>query len=193
MFIIYVQVAFNLLFYLLYGIISVVTKIKFYRKYEKGKAMKYLIGKINISPSGSFRITFSNSKCIEANSKEEAIRKFSSKSPNVSNYLVKIIGTVDENNQLIITNFSKKYDSACFIQIVPQGVKNFLVSRLLDEPSQLGDYSLYIPKFVQARTAEEALNIYNMHTLPSKFKTYVLGYADENDTFIVPNISDYIA
>ena len=104
MFIIYVQIAFNLLFSLFYVIISVATQIKFYRKYEKGKEMKYLIGRINTSPSGTFRTTFSNCKVIESNSKEGAIRKFSSKAPNVLNNSITIIGTVDENDQLIFNS-----------------------------------------------------------------------------------------
>ena len=161
--------------------------------------MKYVVGKIGSMLGGKFKMRYNNPMCIEADSEQGAVRIYnestvsSSRLRTLGPTMAKCIGFMDENNQLIIPDYHKKYESGKHLRPLKPGTRNHLVGRLLDEPKKLTDYSFYVLDFIQAVCPEDALEIY-LNLYPSKqFKAYVLGYLDENNNFIVPNILDYIA
>ena len=166
---------------------------------RKEKTMKYVVGKIGSMLGGEYRTRYTNSKCIEADSEEEAVRIYN-KHEALSNSMrtlgpsyAKCIGFLDEKNRLCITEYHVKYLSGKNLRPLKTGTHNYLVSRLLDEPKKLSEYSYYVPEFIQAVCPEDALEIYKNLYPSTQFPAYILGYLDENNTFIVPNILDYIA
>lgn len=163
---------------------------------RKEKPMKYVVGKIGSMLGGKFKMRYSCLKCIEADSEKDAIRIYNECSTPLRTLgpsLAACIGFMDENDQLIIPDYHLKYESGKNLPTPQPGIQNHLVGRLLDEPKELTNYSFYVLEFIQAACPEDALEIY-LNLYPSKqFKAYVLGYLDENNNFIVPNILDYIA
>ncbi len=161
--------------------------------------MKYVVGKTGSMLGGDFRMRYTNPKCIEAVSENDAVRIYNACTESNNHIrtlgpsLAKCIGFMDENDQLIITDYPLKYESGKKLRPTPPSTRNHLVSRLLDPPKELTDYSFYVPEFIQAVCPEDALEIYQSLYPSKQFKAYVLGYLDENNNFIVPNILDYIA
>ncbi|MBR6688855.1 MAG: hypothetical protein IKL68_02435 [Clostridia bacterium] len=160
--------------------------------------MKYVVGRIGNMLGGPFKIRYSNAKCIEADSEKEAVDIYNShtessiSSRTLGPTLAKCIGFMDEKEQLIIPDYHLKYESGKHLRPPQPGTRNHLVSRLLDPPTEITDYSFYVLDFIQAVCPKDALEIYQ-GLYPSKsFKAYVLGYLDENNNFIVPNILDYM-
>ena len=161
--------------------------------------MKYVVGKVGNMLGGEFKTRYTKPKCIEATSEEEAVRIYneqeiySNSSRTLGPSLAKCIGFINEKNQLCIPEYNSKYKSGEKLRPAKQDSFNYLVSRLLDEPKKLTEYSFYVPEFIQAVCSEDALTIYQSLYPSRQFPAYVLGYLDENNTFIVPNIMDYIA
>ncbi len=160
--------------------------------------MKYVVGKLGNMLGGEFKIRYTKAKCIEATSEEEAVRIYNEREIRSESLrtsgpsLAKCIGFMDEKNQLCIPEYHLKYQSGKKLRPIKPGTFNYLVSKLLDEPNKLSDYSYYIPEFIQAVSPEDALSIYKCFYPSTQFPAYVLGYLDENNTFIVPNILDYL-
>ena len=161
--------------------------------------MKYVVGKLGNMLGGEFKTRYTRPKCIEANSEEEAIRIYNEQEAPTRSLrtlgpsLAKCIGILDEKEQLLIPEYHLKYSSGKKLRPTTPGAFNYLVSRLLDKPNELTEYSFYVPEFIQAVCPEDALSIYEHFYSSTQFPAYVLGYLDENNTFIVPNIMDYIA
>ncbi len=166
--------------------------------------MKYVVGKIGSMLGDEFRVRYTNPKPIEANSESEAIDFYN------KNYLLssdgrpkfslkaamefsRCIGYMDDDGRLLIPNFHVRYESGKKLEPALPGMRYHLVSRLLDEPKELTDFGLYIPMFIQAACPEDALSTYEEKHVTDRFKAYVLGYLDENNTFIVPNIMDFVS
>ena len=155
--------------------------------------MTYVIGRIGTSIGSEFKTRYTRLRCIEADTEEAALNIYNKPTSVNSHFYNRCIGVMNQNSQLLISNFSKKYRSSKEMKPTAPGTYNFIVSKLLEEPDKLSEFSLYVPAIIQAKNADEALSIYNQTYAPSRFKAYVLGYLDENDNFIVPNILDYIA
>ncbi len=161
--------------------------------------MKYVVGKIGNMLGGEFKTRYTHPKYIEADSEKEAVRIYneqeiySNSARTLGPSLAKCIGFIDEKNQLCIPEYHLKYQSGKKLRPHKPGAFNYLVSRLLDEPKKLTEYSFYVTEFIQAVCPEDALTIYQSLYPSHQFPAYVLGYLDENNTFIVPNIMDYIA
>ena len=161
--------------------------------------MTYVVGKIGNMLGGTFRTRYTKPKCIEADSETEAIRiyneqeNYSQSTKTIGPTLAKCIGFIDEKNQLQIHKYHLKYKSGQNLRPCKPNTLNYLVCRLLDEPKKLTEYSYYVPEFIQAVCPEDALDIYKSFYPSKQFPACVLGYLDENNTFIVPNIMDYIA
>jgi hypothetical protein len=99
---------------------------------------------------------------------------------------------MNEKNELVICNYMKKYPNFENRPSRP-GVYNYLVSKLLEEPHELTEFSLYVPAVVQATNHEDAIAVYNsLYSHSDRFKTRVLGYLDGKNNFIIPNILDYV-
>ena len=166
--------------------------------------MKYVVGRIGSMLGDEFRVRYTNPKLIEANSENEAIDFYNN---NLLRYpegslkfplkaaldFSRCIGYMDDDGKLLIPNFHMRYESGKKLEPALPGMRYHLVSRLLDEPKELSDFGRYIPMFIQAACPEDALSIYEEKFSSSRFKAYVLGYLDENNTFIVPNILDFVS
>ena len=154
--------------------------------------MKYVIGKLSLALSGEFRTRYTCPKCIEAASEEEALAIYNKDVLPTHYYYAKCIGILEDDGSVKIYNYSKKFKSGETLSPAPTGTYNHLVSRLLEEPKSITEFSLYCPKFIQAACPEDALSIYNSFHNSDRFKAYILGYVDENDSFVIPNIMDYV-
>lgn len=166
---------------------------------RKEVPMKYVVGKLGSMLGGEFKIRYTNPQCIEADSENDAVRIYHERLSAQKAYrtlgpcLAKCIGYLNDKNQLIIKDYHLKYESGKKLRPTQPGTRNHLVSRLLDSPKNLSDYSFYVPEFIQAVCPEDALIVYDSLYPSQQFEAYVLGYLDENNNFIVPNILDYIA
>ena len=165
--------------------------------------MKYVVGNIGNMLGSDFRIRYTNSKIIEADSEQAALNFYAEnimalfeEHPNFSLKAAigfsRCIGFMN-GDSLLIPNFHMRYGSAKKLEPVTPGMRYHLVSRLLDEPKKLSAFGFYTPEYVQAACPEDALTIYQKKYDSTRFKAYVLGYLDENNTFIVPNILDFVS
>ena len=152
----------------------------------------YLVGKTEIL-GDFFKNTYSNSTIISASTEKEAIEKYKALiEPRPSPILTKCIGVVDDNNTLIISNYTLNYNSAKNLPLALGEQKNYLVSRLLNAPNNLSPYAFYIPQYITATSDKEAINIYASRHCSDSFPIHCFGYLDDQNRFIIPNINDYL-
>lgn len=154
--------------------------------------MKYLIGTTQILLGGEFKTRYFDCKCIEAESIEEGIEKYILLYPN-SELTARCVGVIDEEDRLIIPDYTSKYISGTTLIPTSHGIFYHLVSKFLDEPPMLTAYCLYLPMFVRAASKDSAIAAYDSNVETQKFPTYYIGYLDEYGTFIVPDIFRFIA
>lgn len=153
--------------------------------------MKYLVGSCSSLVGSEFKYRYTNCLCIEADTDNEAVKIYKENTASYNMRFACCIGIIDDSNQLIIDNFSKRYSSANNLPKAKDGEFYHLVSKLLDEPKKIGAFSLYAPRYVLACSKDEAMEKY-APTIDPRFKHYHLGYLDQEDNFIVANIFDYI-
>ena len=154
--------------------------------------MTYAVGIIGSMLGDSFKYRYSQVKLIQASSKEAAIDTYRELYDPTYKAFVRCIGPVGSNNALFIPHFSDLYPSGKTLPVPREATNYYLVTRLTDSIENISDYSFYINEFIPATCAEEAIAIYSTRYDTSRFKAYCLGYLDEDDTFIVPNILDYV-
>jgi len=153
--------------------------------------MKYVVGRTSRLLGNEFNTRYTNCKCIDADSEASAIAQYGDYSYSQIHPLT-CIGMVDENNSLIIYDYSKKYRIVHPLPLASSKEHHYLVSKLLHKPKNLSVFSFYIPKFIRAKSANEAIQLYAASSVDSNFEICCLGYLDTNDTFTIPNVFDFI-
>lgn len=152
----------------------------------------YLVGQIEVKLGDIFKTMYSQCSIISASSEKEATKKYRELiGPRIS-FTPRCIGIVDDNNTLIISNYTLNYNSAKNLPLALGEQKNYLVSRLLSAPNDLSCFSFYIPEYITATSDKEAIKIYLSRHCCGTFPAHCFGYLDEQNRFIIPNINDYL-